>query len=58
MVTVLIMVVSTISLPELVSIGILATCDRSPTVSEVLPVTTDVSEMSADLATFFVRPEG
>jgi hypothetical protein len=31
--------------------------DRSPTVSEVLPVTTDVSEMSAELATFFVRPE-
>jgi hypothetical protein len=38
------MVVLTISLLELVSIGTVATCDTSPTVSEVLPVTTDVFE--------------
>ena len=38
------MVVLTISLLELVSIGTVATCDASPTVSKVLPVTTDVFE--------------
>jgi prolyl-tRNA synthetase len=38
-------------------IGTVATCDTTPTGSEVLPVTMDVSAMSTEFATFFVRSD-